>query len=153
MCKSSKLTDSLDSLSIFIEKGAPDGHKISYKNSADEYINVRTGAVVVTVQEVPHPVFERKKNDLKIKIDITLQEALLGFTRTIEHLDGHTVTVDRTGVVTKPGLIVRMKQEGMPIFEQYGDYGDMLVTCIVNLPTELSKEQMSQFKEFFQGKE
>lgn len=141
----------MDSLSIFIEKGAPDGHKISYKQSADEYINVRTGAVIVTVQEVPHPVFERKINDLKIKIDITLQEALLGFKREIEHLDGHTVTVDRTNQVTKPGLIVRLRGEGMPIFEKYGDFGDMLVTCVVNLPTELSTEQRKLFGEFFHG--
>lgn len=49
VCRSNKLIDSLDSLSIFVEKGAADGHKITYKNSADEYINVRTGNVIVTV--------------------------------------------------------------------------------------------------------
>ena len=135
------MTDSLDSLSIFVEKGAPDGHKITYKNSADEYINVRTGNIIVEVQEVPHPLFDRKINDLKVKIDITLKEALLGFKKTITHLDGHEVIVDRTGVVTKPGLMVRLKGEGMPVFGAYGDYGDMLVTHIVNLPQELSEEQ------------
>ncbi len=40
----------MDSLTIFVEKGAPDGHKLTYKNSADEYINVRAGNVVVEVQ-------------------------------------------------------------------------------------------------------
>jgi len=40
-------------------------------------------------------VFERKQNDLKIKIDISLREALLGFEKVISHLDGHLVTIDR----------------------------------------------------------
>jgi DnaJ-class molecular chaperone len=31
-----------------------------------------------------------------------------------------------------------MKGEGMPLFEHYGDFGDMLVTCIVKMPTELT---------------
>jgi len=39
----------MDSLSIYIEKGAPDNHKVTYKTMADEYINVRAGAVIVTV--------------------------------------------------------------------------------------------------------
>jgi len=89
------LVDSLDSLSIYVEKGAADGHKVTYRNSADEYINVRAGNVVVTVQEVPHPVYERKANDLKLKLEISLEEALLGFTRSFRHLDGHEVVVDR----------------------------------------------------------
>jgi DnaJ-related protein SCJ1 len=121
-----------------VEKGAPDNHKITYKASADEYINVRTGNVVVQVQEVPHPLFERKTNELKVQVHITLKEALLGFKKTITHLDGHEVTVDRIGIVTKPGLMVRLKGEGMPVYGAYGDYGDMLVTCIVNLPEELT---------------
>lgn len=63
-----------------------------------------------------HPVFERKGNDLKIKIQITLEEALLGFEREITHLDGHKVQLDRSDQITKPGLMVRMKGEGMPVF-------------------------------------
>lgn len=77
---------------------------------------MRAGNVVVTVQEIPHPIFERKNNDLKIKIDVTLEEALLGFSRTIKHLDGHNVYVDRKDMVTKPGLLIRLKGEGMPVF-------------------------------------
>ncbi len=47
-------------LAIFIEKGTVDGHKITYKSSADEYINVRTGNIVIQVVEIPHAVYERK---------------------------------------------------------------------------------------------
>jgi len=65
---------------------------------------------------MPHLVFERKEKDLKIKLEISLEEALLGFKRTITHLDGHKVEVNRENQVTKPGLMIRIKKEGMPVF-------------------------------------
>lgn len=100
---------------------------------------------------MPHPIFERKGNDLKIKIEISLEESLLGFTRSIKHLDGHEVFVDRTDQVTKPGLLLRMKKEGMPIFQSYGDYGDMLVTIIVNLPDKVNAQEKVLYQEFFRS--
>lgn len=65
---------------------------------------MRAGDVYITVQEVPHAVFERKGNDLKTVINISLEEALLGFQRTLTHLDGHQVLIDRADRTTKPGL-------------------------------------------------
>lgn len=81
----------MDSVLVYIEKGTPDGHEISFKDAADEYVNVRPGSIRVKIQQVDHPVFERKGNDLKTRIKITLKEALLGFTKEIKHLDGHLV--------------------------------------------------------------
>ena len=73
-------------------------------------------------------------------IHIDLREALLGFERTLKHLDGHEVHIDRRDKVTKPGLMERFKGEGMPVFEQYSEVGDLMVTFIVDLPDKLSDE-------------
>lgn len=48
--------------------------------------------------------------------------------------------IDRVGKTTKPGLMERFKGEGMPVFEHYGDFGDLLVTYIVDMPEVLSDE-------------
>lgn len=69
----------MDSLMIWVEKGTPDGHVITYKDAADEYINVRPGNINIKVIQLDHPVFERKNDDLKTRIHITLKQALLGF--------------------------------------------------------------------------
>jgi curved DNA-binding protein len=53
--------------------------------------------------------------------------------------------------VTKPGLQIRIKGEGMPVFEQYGDFGDLIVTCTVKLPTQLTSEQQRLFRELFRN--
>ena len=140
LCKGNALTGSLDSLLIWVEKGTPDGHVITYKDAADEFINVRPGNINVKVVQLDDDVFERKGNDLKTRVHISLREALLGFERTLKHLDGHDVHIDRRDKVTKPGLMERFKEEGMPVFEQYSEIGDLMVTYIVEMPEKLSDE-------------
>lgn len=134
---------------IWVEKGTPDGHVITYKDAADEYINVRAGSILVKVVQLEHKTFERKGNDLKTRVHINLKEALLGFEKTIKHLDGHLVNINRLDKITKPGLMERFKGEGMPVFEQYSEVGDLMVTYIVELPETLTEEQKALFSEFF----
>lgn len=74
-------------------------------------------------------------------MEISLKEALLGFKKNIVHLDGHLVEINRMGSTTKPGLVNRYKGEGMPIHEQWGDFGDMLITYVVKFPEVLTTEQ------------
>ena len=80
-----------------------------------------------------------------MRVKISLREALLGFEMTLKHLDGHEVKIDRRDKVTKPGLMERFKGEGMPVFEQYSEVGDLLITYIVELPDKLSDEQKTLF--------
>ena len=117
LCKGDALTNSMDSLLVWVEKGTPDGHVITYKDAADEFVNVRPGSINIKVIQLDHDFFERKGDDLKCRVHITLKEALLGFEKTLKHLDGHEVHIDRRDKVTKPGLMERFKGEGMPVFE------------------------------------
>ena len=145
LCKGENLTRSMDSLRIWVEKGTPDGHVIEYRDAADEYINVRPGSVKIKVVQVDHPIFERKGNDLKTRINISLKQALVGFEMKLKHLDGHFVNINRLDKVTKPGLMERFKGEGMPVFESYSEVGDLMITYIVDLPEKLSDEQKKLF--------
>jgi DnaJ-related protein SCJ1 len=45
LCKGNKLMDSIDELRVYIEVGVPDGHVYTYDDSADEFLNVRSGPV------------------------------------------------------------------------------------------------------------
>lgn len=54
------------------------------------------------IRTLPHSVFERRGDDLYTNITISLQDALLGFTVDIQHLDGHTVMIQRDKI-TKHG--------------------------------------------------
>lgn len=69
-----------------------------------------------------------------------MEEALLGFSREIVHLDGHKVTVKSQGV-SQPFSWQILKDEGMPVRGSGGDYGELHVKLIVNFPSRLSPQQ------------
>lgn len=74
-------------------------------------------------------------------MDITLQEALLGFKRNFKHLDGHIVTIEsKEGSVVQPFSWKILKGEGMPI-RGTTDYGELHVKMIVNFPKDLTERQ------------
>jgi DnaJ-class molecular chaperone len=104
-------------------------------------VNVRAGEVIFKLETLPHPVFERAGNDLKATVKITLKQALLGFERTLSHLDGREIIINREGKITKPGEIEKIMGEGMPVYEQSSEKGDLIVTYQVELPQKLSQEQ------------
>lgn len=65
----------------------------------DEHYDKAASDIIFEIRELSHPVFIRKNNmDLYASLEITLEEALLGFTKSITHLDGHKINIKKTGV-------------------------------------------------------
>lgn len=151
MCQSSKTKQALDELYLFIERGTPDGHEETFRDAADEYVNVRAGEVKMKIIQLPHDNFTREGETLKMSLTITLKEALLGFSHEITHLDGHKVTIAKSGgQTTQHGEVMRINGEGMPKFGSPSDSGDLLVTFTVANPETLNPGQQTLFKQFFQ---
>merc|ERR1712054_289670 len=90
-------------LEVNVQKGAPDGHKITFANKADEIPDGDAGDVVFVLKEKPHDVFRRHGADLYIKKDISLVEALCGFQMELTKLDGRTLVIK-----TKPGDVTNI---------------------------------------------
>jgi DnaJ-related protein SCJ1 len=84
-------------------------------------------------------VFKRVGNNLYYNMDLTLEEALMGFSKRITHLDGHSVTVSSSSV-SQPFSWQIIKEEGMPI-RGTSDFGDLHVKMIVNFPAKLTDKQ------------
>lgn len=84
-----------DTLQITIPKGIPDGHQIVLKEKTDEQPGLKTGDVILIVRYKKHALFRPipDTNDLLVVIDVTLEEAICGFTRDIPFLDGSTLRV------------------------------------------------------------
>ena len=61
---------------------------------------VTPGNVIFKLKQVPHPRFKREGNDLHMTMHISLREALLGFSKTFQHLEGRQVgTLSHTHTV------------------------------------------------------
>merc|ERR1719181_125449 len=80
------------------------------------------GDVIMRLGQKKHRLFNRDGNDLKMEMTITLKEALLGFTKTITHMDEHTVEISRKRI-TKPFFVKTIKGEGMPIHQFPSEHG------------------------------
>merc|ERR1719247_2552417 len=82
-----------ETLEVHVPKGAPDGHKISFSEKADEIPDGEAGDVVFVLQEQPHADFKRRGDDLYIERTISLTEALCGFQMELKHLDGRKLLI------------------------------------------------------------
>ena len=65
---------------VHIEKGAHHNQKVTFKGLADELPGRETGDVHFVIQEKDHDMFKRKGADLLLMKDITLNQALCGYS-------------------------------------------------------------------------
>ena len=65
---------------VHVEKGAANNQKITFRGMADEVPGRETGDVNFIIQEKEHDLFKRKGADLLVMQDISLNQALTGFS-------------------------------------------------------------------------
>lgn len=122
-------------LAVAVERGMADGERLSFKGMGEQQPGKIPGDVVLVLRAAPHPSFRRAGADLHVALEVSLREALLGFERTLTHLDGRRITFTVDGV-TKPSGVVRIGGEGMP---QRGDptqRGDLYIKLHFAMPKD-----------------
>ncbi len=97
-----------------------------------------SGDLHVYVNVRPHPVFERKGNDVWCDMPITFAQAALGAEIIVPTLDGKVSYTVHEG--TQPGDIFKLKGKGIQNINGRGK-GDQYVRVSIEVPKNLSKEQ------------
>ncbi|KAF9912807.1 hypothetical protein EC991_008669 [Linnemannia zychae] len=134
-------------LTIDVKPGWKAGTKIRFPREGDEYPNGAIQDIVFTLEEKPHPVFTRRGDDLVMELDLTLLEALTGFSKVVKTLDGRSLPVSASSSrIVQPGQEERFPGEGMPISKKPGQKGDLIVKFAVKFPTTLTAAQKSELK-------
>ena len=131
-CHGSKVQSGSQTVQIEVERGAPDGHEIVFESHADESPDRPAGDLKFKLRQLPHATFRRESNDLRMTMRLSLKEALLGFERSVQHLDGHTVQVEDAGT-TQHGQVRRVRGEDMPEHNFASNRGDLVVDFEVGL--------------------
>lgn len=123
-------------LKVTIEKGMQHEQQIRFKGEGDQHPQIQVpGDVVVVLQEEKHEVFTRDGSDLHIAKKLTLAEALCGFQFVIKHLDGRGLVVrSEPGMIIAPDKKKCIPNEGMPVFQKPGEFGDLIITFEVDFP-------------------
>ena len=99
--------------------------------------------VYVTVR--PHPIFERRGNDVWCEMPITFTQAALGAEVTVPTLDGRVSYRVYEG--TQPGDVFKLRGKGIPNINGRGR-GDQYVRVTIEVPKNLSAKQKELLREF-----
>lgn len=152
VCSGKKVIHGTDDIVIEIERGMPDGHRVTFPRAGDQSsdIDEAPGDVIYTLRTQPHARFKRRGNDLYMSQPLTLKEALVGFKKSFKHLDGHSVELKRNKI-TQPNFVLKVAKEGMPHHEFGSDKGDLYVTFTVIIPTKLSADQTGSIGKILDG--
>ena len=103
------------------------------------------GDLLVDVSIAPHPVFDRKGDNVTVTVPVTFTEAALGGDVSVPTPRGGSVTV-KLPPGTANGRTFRVRGKG--IRRKDGTNGDLLATVEVTVPQNLSGEAREALKHY-----
>mmetsp|Transcript_48019 Transcript_48019/g.83719 ORF Transcript_48019/g.83719 Transcript_48019/m.83719 type:complete len:506 (+) Transcript_48019:63-1580(+) len=120
---------------VIVDRGVSVGERVNFPGLATQLPGQITGDFQVSIWLTSHHLFKRVGSDLIITVQVSLYEALLGFTREIKHLDGHMVKFGvEKGEVLRPGMGLEIEDEGMPLREDPTSFGKLIVKFEIEFP-------------------
>jgi molecular chaperone DnaJ len=132
-------------LSVTVPPGVENGTQIRLASEGE--IGQRGGPpgnLYVVLDVEPHPVFERRDDDILVELQINVTQAALGAEVEVPTLEGDEEISIPPG--TQNGTVLRLRDKGVPHLRHNGR-GDELVLMRVAIPTKLSREQKQLFQE------
>lgn len=130
---------------ITIPAGVANGQVIKLKGYGGEGVNGGpAGDLYITFVIADDAVFKRLGDDLYMDVSIDLYTALLGGESVVDTLNGKVKL--KVKPETQSGTKAKLKGKGFPVYKKEGQYGDLIVTYSVKLPTNLTEEQKELFR-------
>jgi DnaJ-class molecular chaperone len=134
---------------VRIPAGVKDGSRVRAAGEGESGASGgAAGDLYLRVQTRPHPVFERKGDDLHAKIAVPVTTAVLGGEAQVPTLTGSVRL--RIPETTQAGQVFRLKGHGMPVVGKPDTRGDLYATVDVQLPRSLTREQKEHYEQLAQ---
>ncbi|XP_068169641.1 dnaJ homolog subfamily A member 4 [Antennarius striatus] len=134
-CHGHKVERKKKILEVNIDRGMKDGQRITFHGEGDQEPGLEPGDVIIVLDQKDHPVFQRQEDNLQMKMNIKLVEALCGFNRTIQTLDDRVLIINsQPGEVIKDGAVKCVHSEGMPVYRAPYERGHLIIHFQVEFP-------------------
>lgn len=140
------LTINDKNIRITIPAGVEDEQTIKIAGHGGKGINQGpSGDLYITFKINNNTSFRREKANLHKGIEIPLTTAVLGGEITIDTLSGKVKL--KVKPETQNGASVKLKGKGMPKYKKEGQFGDLIITYKVKVPSKLTSKQKELFKQ------
>ena len=132
-------------LEIPIRPGWKKGTTVTFPAEGDEAQGVVPADLAFTVVEKEHVRFTREGDNLVHVVRLPLADALCGSTLSVKTLDGRTLSIAVSEVVS-PGYVKTVKGEGMPLSKEPGKRGDLVLRFNLIFPHFVSDSKKQQLR-------
>lgn len=133
-------------IEINIPAGIDDGQMLNVSGAGNSGANGGpAGDLHVYINVRPHPIFERRGDDIWCDVPVTFSQAALGSEVIVPTLDGKVSYLLREG--TQPGDVFKLKGKGFTKLSGRGK-GDQFVKVSIEVPRHLSNSQKDILKKF-----
>jgi molecular chaperone DnaJ len=124
---------------VEVPAGVADGMELRVPNAGNAgRAGGGPGDLYASLRVEPHPVFERRGQDLVCALDVSMTQAALGSEMKIPTLEGEEIIRLEPG--TPAGTVLRLRGKGVPHLGRRGR-GDLFVTVQIETPRPRSKEE------------
>jgi len=128
-----------------IQKGINSGQKLRLAGKGNPGVyGGPNGDLYIQIDVLPHMLFAREENDIIFNKSISFTEAVLGTSISIPTLSGSTKKI-KVPAHTQNNTKIRMKGFGLPFFKK-SEKGDQYVRIIIDIPKQLTDEQLELVK-------
>ena len=127
---------------VKIPAGVKSGQRVRVSGEGAQGVGAR-GDLYLTVTVSPHPLFERRGDDLHVSVPITAPEAALGTTIDVPTLRGRVSM--KIPPATSSGRAFRLPGYGMPRLRG-GGAGDEIVTVKIVMPNDLTPAERDLYE-------
>ncbi|XP_026215714.1 dnaJ homolog subfamily A member 1 [Anabas testudineus] len=136
-CGGRKILRQKKILEVHIDKGMRDGQKIVFHGEGDQEPGLEPGDIIIVLDQREHPRFTRRGQDLMMSMELQLVEALCGFKKPVQTLDGRTILItSHPGELIKPGDTKCVLNEGMPTYRRPFEKGRLIIHFSVVFPQD-----------------
>jgi chaperone protein DnaJ len=135
-CTGAGLSNKDKTIRIPLRKGISHGQKIEIEGKGNESrTSKHKSNLVVIIMQTEHPIYQRNGNDLHMKMELRLFQALCGFTKTIDFFDGQKLVIIGDDIIEE-GDIKCITEKGMSDLRT-GMNGNLIIHFNVVFPKNI----------------
>ncbi len=134
-----------ETIDVRIPAGVANGSRVRVPGKGNAgTLGAPAGDLYLRVEVRPHPVFERRGNDLYTTVPVTVSEATLGAKIEVPTIDGRSIV--RVPPGTNSGKTLRLREKGVAS-ARHGARGDQYVEIQVVVPEPTDERVRNLMKE------